>query len=280
MRLALAALLGIGPVAPAFAQELTPPRNEALEQQLLTLEQNRIDALARQQQIERDLSFNPNSGVTEADRALRDLDNRREMDRLLFEGQQLRDQAAREQQIREAALPNKQIEPFSPTVAQDPAGEALPSPPDGYYYARIEGRYVLVDAGSKQVARVLAPQPTDPTDDLPERALPQPQQPPGVRVWTTEPARLPPLGTDVVGVRAGSSRPIPSAALPSPTGPSPPKQPSLPSQKVAPDSPLVVRDLAELKLGSPPPGDYYAVIDGRIYLVDGGIQRVIALIRP
>jgi hypothetical protein len=262
--------------APALAQELTPPRNEALEQQLLMQEQNRIDALARQQQIERDLSFNPNSGVTAADQALRELDNRREMDRLLFEGQQLRDQAAREQQLREAALPNRQVEPFSPTVVQDPVGAALPATPDGYYYARIDGRYVLVDAGSKQVARVLAPQPTDPTNDLPARPLPQPQQPPGVRVWPTEPVTLPALGADVVGVRAAAALP----KLPAGTGPSPPKQPPLPSQTVPPDSPLVIRDIAKFRLGTPPPGDYYAEIDGRIYLVDGGIRRVIALIRP
>jgi hypothetical protein len=275
MRLAFAGLLALGASAPTFAQELTPPRNEALEQQLLTLEQNRIDALARQQQIERDLSFNPNSGVTEADRALRDLDNRREMDRLLFEGQQQREQAAREQQIREAALPNRQIEPFSPTVVRDPVGAALPATPDGYSYARVDGRYVLVDEGSKQVARILAPQPTDPTDDLPERPLPQPQPPPGARVWTTEPAKPPPLGTDIVGVRAGVLPPLATA-----TGPSPPKQPPLPTVSVAPDSPLVIHNPAEAGLGAAPRGTYYARIDGRIYLVDAATCWIIALIRP
>lgn len=278
MRLALgiAGLLVLGISTPAVAQELQPPRNEGLEQQLLALEQNRIDALARQQQIERDLALNPSSGITAADRALRNLDNQREMERLLREGQQQRDQVSREQQINEASLPNRRIEPFSPAVVTDPERYVLPPAPQGYYYARVDGRYVLVDAGSKQVAKVLAPQPTDPANDLPPRPLPPFQQPPGVRVWPTEPANLSPLGTDVVGLRADTSRPLSTVA----SGPSPPKQPPLPTRLIRPDSSLVVRDPASLNLGAAPAGSYYAQLDGRIYLVDARTYLVKALIRP
>jgi hypothetical protein len=272
----IAGLLALGVFAPAMAQEVEPPRFEALEQQLLTLEQNRVDALARAQQLQRDLGFNPNSGVTAADQALRDIENRRQMERLMFEGQQLREQAARQNQIDQATLPNRRIEPFSSAVVQDPVGEILPAAPAGYYYARVDGRYVLVDAGSKQVVKVLAPQPTDPTDDLPARPLPPLQQPPGVRVWPTEPAPLPALGVDVTGVS-----PSPAASrLPAATGPSPPRQPPLPTRLIRPDSSLVVRDPAALKLGAAPAGHYYALLDGRIYLVDGRTYVVIALIRP
>jgi hypothetical protein len=273
----IVALLALVVSGPAIAQELQPPRNDGLEQQLLTLEQQRIDSLARRQQFERDQALNPSSGLTTADQALRDLDNRREMDRLLFEGQQLRDQMAREQQLRDAALPNRRVEPFSPTVIQNPEARGLSPAPDGYFYARVDGRDVLVDAGSNLVARVLPPGPNDPVADPPPRALPQPQRPPGVGVWPTEPVALPPLGTDVTGL-ASSARTSPP--LPSATGPSPPKQPPLPVRLVRPDSALVVRDPASLKLGDAPRGTYYSQIDGRIYLVDDRTYQVIALIRP
>jgi hypothetical protein len=272
----IASLLALGVCAPASAQEIEPPRFEALEQQLLTLEQNRVDALARQQQLQRDLGFHPNSGVTAADQALRDIENRRQMERLLFEGQQLREQAARENRIDQATLPNRRIEPFSPTVVQDPVGELLPAAPAGYYYARVDGRYVLVDAGSKQVVRVLAPQPTDPTDDLPARPLPALQQPPGVRVWPTEPEPLPALGVDVAGIYPSPA----TSHVPAATGPSPPRQPPLPARLIRPDSSLVVRDPAALDLGPAPAGHYYARLDGRIYLVDARTFVVTALIRP
>jgi Ni/Co efflux regulator RcnB len=273
----IAGLLASSLFAPAFAQETPPlPRFEALEQQQLTLEQDRLDNFARQQQFARDLTLSPNSGVTAADRALRDLEFRRQMDLLVLEGQQQRDLVARERAIDQASLPNRRIAPFSPAVVQDPVGELLPPAPAGYYYARLDGRYVLVDAGSQLVVKVLEPQPTDPVDDLPARPLPPLQQPPGVRVWTTEPAALPPLGTSVVGIRADT----PVSSPPFATGPSPPKQPPLPTRQIRPDSSLVVRDLAGQKLGAPPPGHYYARLDGRIYLVDARTYLVIALIRP
>jgi hypothetical protein len=49
---------------------------------------------------------------------------------------------------------------------------------------------------------------------------------------------------------------------------------------VRPDSALVVRDPASLKLGDGPRGTYYAQIYGRIYLIDDRTYQVIALIRP
>src|SRR5690606_837214 len=36
-----------------------------------------------------------------------------------------------------------------------------------HYYARLDGRFVLVDATSELVVKVLEPQPTDPAADVP-----------------------------------------------------------------------------------------------------------------
>src|SRR5262245_60446004 len=139
-------LLAIGGAPPAIAQVTdTPPRFEALEQQQLFLEQNRLDNLARQQQDERNQNLLPGSGVTAADQALRDLEYQRETRRILLENQQQRDQIARENQLADAALINKTVPSYASTVIKNPEAFILPPAPAGQYYARVDGRFVLVD---------------------------------------------------------------------------------------------------------------------------------------
>ncbi len=62
-------------------------------------------------------------------------------------------------------------------MVSDPVAYGLPTAPPGQYYARLEGRFVLVDSTSELVVKVLEPRPTDPTGDQPTRPLP-PLQPP------------------------------------------------------------------------------------------------------
>ncbi len=238
----------------------TLPRFEALEQQQLFLEQNRLDNLARQQQEQRNQNLLPGSGVTAADQALRDLEYQRETQRILLETQQKRDQIARENQLADAALINKTVPSYSSTVIKDPERFILPPAPQGQYYARVDGRFVLVDRASQLVTKVMPIQPTDPTNDLPAGPLPPTQQPLGTRI-----------GPD-----------LPPGAAPSPGGfgvPSPPKQKPLPDFIISRDSPYYVRDPAKLNLGAPPAGHYYASYDGRILLVDASTGRAVALIR-
>jgi Ni/Co efflux regulator RcnB len=59
-------------------------------------------------------------------------------------------------------------------VISDPNRYLLPPAPKGQYYARLEGRFVLVDAMSELVVKVLDPQPTDPTADVPAGPRPLP----------------------------------------------------------------------------------------------------------
>jgi Ni/Co efflux regulator RcnB len=164
--------------SPALAQESEPlPRFEALEQQTLALEQQRLDKLETQRQQELFRPVTPNSGVSQADKTLRALEIEREMDRVRLEGAQTRAQVQRERDLAEASLPNRRIAAHSSLVIRDPERYILPRAPTGQYYARLEGRFVLVDAASELVVRVLAPRLTDPTGDVPLGA-PPPVQPP------------------------------------------------------------------------------------------------------
>jgi hypothetical protein len=163
---------------PALAQESEPlPRFEALEQQTLALEQQRIDSLETQRQRELTRPVTPNSGVSQADKALRVLEIEREMDRVRLEGAQTRAQVQRERDLAEASLPNRRVASFSSLVIRNPEQYLLPPAPPGQYYARLEGRFVLVDATSELVVKVLDPRPTDPKADAPLGA-PPPLRPP------------------------------------------------------------------------------------------------------
>lgn len=162
--------------APALAQESAPlPRFEALEQQTQALEQRQIDKLETQRQQE--LLHPPGSGVSRADSAMRALEIQRERDRVRLEGAQQRALVQRERDIAEASLPNRRIASHSSLVISDPERYLLPPAPPGQYYARLEGRFVLVDRASELVVKVLDTRPTDPSADVPLGAAPPLRQP-------------------------------------------------------------------------------------------------------
>jgi Ni/Co efflux regulator RcnB len=164
--------------APATAQETNNlPRFDALEQQKQQVEQDRYDSLERQRQRERDFTTNPASGVTGAERGIRDLQYQREFDKLRLEGDLERAQVQRERDLESAALPNRRIAPFSSLVITDPERYVLPPAPPGHYYARLDGRFVLVDRTSELVVKVLDPKLTDPTGDVPVGPRPPVEKP-------------------------------------------------------------------------------------------------------
>ncbi len=166
-RLSLALLIAAG-AAPSVAQETNQlPRFEALEQQEQALEQQRFDSLERQRQQDLSRAAFPESEISRAERGIRDLDYQREADKLRLQGELERAQVQRQRDLSDAALPNRRVAPYSSLVIDDPERYILPPAPKGHYYARIDGRFVLVDATSELVVRVLEPQPTDPTADIP-----------------------------------------------------------------------------------------------------------------
>jgi Ni/Co efflux regulator RcnB len=174
----IALVFALAGAAPAFAQESEPlPRFEALEQQTLALEQRQLDKLETQRQQELFRPVTPNSGVTQADKAMRVLEIEREMDRLRLQGDLQHAQVQRQRDIANAALPNRRIASHSSLVIRDPERYILPPAPPGQYYARLEGRFVLVDSRSELIVKVLDAQPGDPTADVPLGA-PPPLQPP------------------------------------------------------------------------------------------------------
>lgn len=164
----LIALLALSACAtPAWAQLDTPPRFEALEQQMQMEEQRQLDQLEAQRQRDRLNSMLPNSGVSGAEQALRDMENQRRRDDLILRLEQDRLRIQRERDLANAALPNMRVPKSSTAVVSDPEARLLPPAPPGKYYARVQGRYVLVDETSELVTGVLPVQPTDPTADVP-----------------------------------------------------------------------------------------------------------------
>lgn len=155
---------------PAHAQLDTLPRFEALDKQFQMEEQRQLDQLETARQRERDFS-NPALG---AERAMRDMEYNRERDRLLLQAEQDRQRVARERMLAEAALLNTRVPATSTAVVTSPESYILPPAPPGYYYARVEGRFVLVDRTSELVTSVLPVQPTDPTADVPAGPRPMP----------------------------------------------------------------------------------------------------------
>lgn len=161
----------------ASAQEFTPPRFEALEQQKLDLEQRRLDELETQRQNEIFKGALPAAPQDQPNSALRRLEIERKQDQLRLEGELERDQQRREETARAAALPNRRISAASVLVVRDPERYFLPPAPAGQYYARLDGRFVLVDAMSELVVKVLEPSPADPHADLPQGVRKPPQPP-------------------------------------------------------------------------------------------------------
>jgi hypothetical protein len=174
----IAIAFALAGAAPAFAQESEPlPRFEALEQQTLALEQRQLDKLETQRQQELFRPVTPNSGVTQADKAMRLLEIERDMDRVRLQGDLERALVQRQRDLANTALPNRRIAAHSSLVIHDPERYILPPAPPGQYYARLEGRFVLVDSTSELVVKVLDAQPGDPTADVPLGAPPPLQQP-------------------------------------------------------------------------------------------------------
>lgn len=170
-----ALLLIVTFAAPAFAQIEQPlPRFEGLEMQLGREEQRQIDELEQGRQRERQRALLPGSGISAADAALRDMELRREQDRLMLQLEQDRAREQRERDIVTNALPNTRVPAFSSAVVNNPEAFILPPAPPGKYYARIDGRFVIVDATSELIEQVLPVQPTDPTADVPAGPRPLP----------------------------------------------------------------------------------------------------------
>lgn len=159
---------------PAIAQTDQLPRFDALDQQLQSLQQRDVDQLNQARDRDRLNSSLPGSGVSEAERALREMAYRRERDQLLLKAEQDRARAQRERDLAEAALPNMRAPRTSTSIVTSPEAALLPPAPPGKYYARVQGRYVLVDGTSELVERILPVQPTDPTADVPAGPRPLP----------------------------------------------------------------------------------------------------------
>lgn len=173
-------------IAPqALAQLDTLPRFDALDRQFQMEEQRQVDQLETARQRERDLNSLPGSGVSGAERAMRDMDYRRERDRLLLKSEQDRQSVARERMVAEAALLNRRVPATSTAVVTSPESFILPPAAPGQYYARVDGRFVLVDRTSELVTSVLPVQPTDPTADFPAGPRPMPDM--GVPVRRVSP---------------------------------------------------------------------------------------------
>jgi Ni/Co efflux regulator RcnB len=178
MKFLVASALCLACAAPAAAQESSNlPRFDALEQQKQSAEQDRFDSLERERQRERDFTTNPALGVSGAERGARELEYQREFDRLRLEGDLERAQVQRERDLENAALPNRRIASFSSLVITDPERYVLPPAPPGHYYARLDGRFVLVDRTSELVVKVLDPRLGDPTGDVPVGPRPPVEKP-------------------------------------------------------------------------------------------------------
>lgn len=160
--------------APALAQPDALPRFEALEQQLQTLEQRQVDNLGAARDSDRTRTARPGSGVSEAERGLRELDYQSQRNALLLQAEQDRRLVQRERDLAAAALPNTRVPRSSTSVVMSPETYLLPPAPPGKYYARVQGRFVLVDGTSELVESVLPVQPTDPTADVPLGPRPLP----------------------------------------------------------------------------------------------------------
>jgi Ni/Co efflux regulator RcnB len=170
--LALAALCATA--LPALAQQPALPRFEALEQQLQQAEQRHLDQLEEARQRDRINATLPGSNVSAAEAALRDLQHQRERDRLLLQAEQDRQRVQRERDVASANLLNARVPRTSTTVVREPNDHLLPPAPPGKYYARVEGRFVVVDETSELVTTILPVQPTDPAADVPAGPRPMP----------------------------------------------------------------------------------------------------------
>ncbi len=151
-------LAGAALSAPALAQEFEPPRFEGLEQQLRNLDQSQYDRLETERQRNRDsaIAGRPDSP---ASRALRDLEIQQRQQDFVRRYEEDRAREAREREIAAANLSMRRIAPSSTLAIREPEQQGLPAPPAGKYYARVNGRLVLVDATSELVTEIVTPRP-------------------------------------------------------------------------------------------------------------------------
>lgn len=172
--------------APATAQEFTPPPFDALQQQRRAVEQQRLDSnekarIADQQRNLADAARNaakpgavlPPSPAIAAQRQMefRDTENA-----IRLQGDLDRMAQTNERLIATSQLPNRRIARSSILVVSNPAAYALPPAPRGKYYARIDGRFVLVDAMS-ELAEQFVDAPAEPRGDAPLEPAPRPLPP-------------------------------------------------------------------------------------------------------
>lgn len=171
---------GLG--SPALAQRFDPPRFDALEQQRRDLAQqqsdlaqrqrDQLDSAQRQLDAERfrlQVHPGPIPPAALADRAAQ-LDIQRsqlELERNRIDTEQNRARIEQEEQrlawqnrriASDAELPNRRITSASTLVIDSPAKFNLPPAPPNTYYARLDGRFVLVDARTELPIKVLQPE--------------------------------------------------------------------------------------------------------------------------
>lgn len=167
--LALAAGLPFFGAAPALAQSFEPPPFEALELQKEMVGQRTLDSL---EEARRNETFRSLPDPAEASRSvLLQMEIDREIDRQRLENALERDADRREETIREWTLPNRRIAASSVLVVNQPERYSLPPLPRGQYYARIDGRFVIVDAASEMVVKALNPPPADGASGAPAAAI-------------------------------------------------------------------------------------------------------------
>lgn len=232
----------IGLLAPsAFAQEL--PRFDAFEQQQRDMNQQRQNDFdkARNNEIARPVPSNQ-AGAAAAIRAERLQQIERDRQQFQLEREVERSAQQRERDIARITEDNRTILPNASEVIDNPRAYNLPTPQAGQYYARLNGRYVLVDGVTNKPIRSFEVSPDEGGSTIPGTTAPRRTQPPQFY------QKLP-------------------------------QQPSLPSETVARDSKRVITDPDGRFLGKAPPDSYYADFDGAIYLIDARTQKAIALVR-
>jgi hypothetical protein len=244
MRYAPLIAIAFGASAPAFAQGVEPPRFEAFEQQKRDLDQQRIDDFDRQRTNELSRPVTPGQGAGQdagnrAD-ALREIERQRQQ--FLLEREVENQAKQRERDIASITATERTILPNAGEVIYDPKTQILPPPPPGDYYARLNGRYVLVDGATHRPIKSFDLQPDEAGSSIPGTTAPRPVQPP---------TRYQKLA----------------------------KQPPLPTELVPPDSKRVIANPASRNLGLAPPESYYADFEGGIYLIDARTQKAIGLVR-
>ena len=155
-RYAVAVSLGLALTSASVAQTtFTPPDFPALEKQKEMQRRRDMDDLEDQRDANRTAHALSPDANSAAQTALRDMQIRRDMDQLRLDlrTEQARDE--RERAITAAKLPNRRIAPTSVLAIREPERLGLPRPPEDRFYAKLDGRIVLVDKTSELVVDVL-----------------------------------------------------------------------------------------------------------------------------